>query len=145
MNEMLKITLEELKNKVLENLEHIRINDLEVTKVVRLSESSERILQLKSRFEENKELLNENLNLLDAQYKIVAIINKYKPTTQTQKKEFTAKELTECFSATISGLIAFNEEHPFYTDMHFVEKLIEFYTKNEQYEECARLSELKGL
>jgi len=145
MNEMLKQTLEELKNKVLENLECIRVNELEIKTIVIRADSEDKFIQLKSKFEENKELLNDNLNLLDAQYKIVGIINKYKPSSPVQKKEYSKKEIADCYNATIIGVIAFNEEHPFFNDVDFVEKLINFYTSNEQYEECARLSEMKGL
>ncbi len=144
METKLKNTLEELKLKILENLETIRLNDKVISLMMVTPQTTEKLNKLKEKFEENKELLNENVTILDAQFKIVSMISKFKSSDDTQSVSNIQKNINELFNETITGKLNFDKKHPFYKDQEFINQLISHYSSNEQFEECNKLLDLKN-
>jgi hypothetical protein len=56
---------------------------------------------------------------------------------------YSITDAQEVFALTIKEVVQFNEEHPFYNDTKFIDKLIVFYESKEAYEQCQELKKLK--
>jgi hypothetical protein len=51
----------------------------------------------------------------------------------------------ECWQKTIQGEIPYDEEHPCFGDDSFFNKLLAHYEKNEEYEQCSTLMQMKSV
>jgi hypothetical protein len=147
MKELLKKLLDEMKIKVMANLEQAKEQESDIRKLLSSPETFERAFNMQKKFERTREILNENHDYLEIQMKIVKLIDKYRntdfmniPITQLSEKKIEI----DYFIETIEGRLIFNEYHPFYLDEIFITDLISFNLKNENYEECKRLLEIKN-
>ncbi len=45
----------------------------------------------------------------------------------------------EIFQLTVRRVVPFDEKHPFYNDFNFIEEMIDYHKKREEYERCQEL------
>lgn len=147
MKELLKAIMEEMKKKVVSNLEVVKENEADIKRLLNDPEGYEKAFNLQMRFDKNRSILSENLEYLNLQLKIVAFIDKYKYADflKTPFQDLLKKDPAniDFFNETIEGTILFNENHPLFKDEIFINKLIEHYLEKEDYEECKRLFQIK--
>ena len=51
----------------------------------------------------------------------------------------------EIFQLTVRRVVSFDEKHPFYNDYGFIEEMIEYHKKREEYERCQELQTILKL
>lgn len=133
MKTLLHESMQMLKDKILENLEII------ITKQEQLDQTTNfpNTTQVKNKeiiLNTIEELKNQNIELLDIQYKLASLVLKL-PIIQKQETN-QIYNTTDLFYQTISGKICFNDNHPEFNNTSFAKKLIEYYSRQEKYEEC---------
>ena len=147
MKGILKQLLDEMKEKVITNLEIVRRNETIVKNYLSEPESSIKSEVLQNSFTANRIILNDNMDYLELQLKIVNLINKYRQT-EIMKLPYNSiieKDLAniDFFIETIEGRFTFNEYHPYYRDEDFIDRLMAYYLEQEQFEECERVACIK--
>ena len=80
--------------------------------------------------DDNKKLLTENQDLLNIQKLIQDYMAKYVANNPS------LLSFDECLEYTIKGILPLDEEHPWINNSENLNKLMEYYTKAEDYEMC---------
>jgi|WetSurMetagenome_2_1015567.scaffolds.fasta_scaffold433678_2 hypothetical protein len=146
MKDFLRQLLDEMKDKVISNLKEVKGNEADIRKYLTNPETYSRAYNLQLKYKYNRKLLNENIDYLEVQHKIVNLITKY------GQKDFMKtpieKLLAQCvdidyFNETIEGRLTFNENHPYYRDEQFIDQLLQHYLNVENYEECLRIKAIR--
>jgi hypothetical protein len=147
MRYLLRQLLDEMKGKVVSNLEEIKKKESVIRELLQAPYSHQKNISLERQFISNKELLAENMDYLELQIKIVAMIDKYKNTDLIRLPLESIIEQEplniDFFTETIDGRLAFNEYHPNYNDEYFINRLLAYYLEHEKFEECKKLVDLK--
>lgn len=147
MKELLKKLLDEMKVKVMTNLEQAKEHESDIRKLLSSQETFEKAFNMQKKFERTRQILSENHDYLEIQMKIVKLIDKYRNTDfmNMPLAPKTEKKIEiDYFKETIEGRMVFNEYHPYYLDEIFIGDLITYFLKKENFEECQRLIELKN-
>jgi hypothetical protein len=147
MKDLLRQLLEEMKDKVLENLKEVKENETDIRKLLMNPDSFERAFNLQLKYKYNRKLLNENIDYLDVQHKVVNLISKYSQSElmKTPLETLLAQSLDiDYYTETIAGRMTFNENHPYYRDSQFIDQLFQHYITIEDFEECKRLNSIKS-
>ncbi len=122
-------------NEKLKNLSNINISDDEKEKLI------------KKLNEENKKLMEENNDCINLQINLSNFLNKYRfsKSLNTQISIETTSLLTEneIFYLTINNKVVIDCNHPALKNENLFNKLLEYYTKIENYEKCKELLEFK--
>jgi hypothetical protein len=100
---------------------------------------------------ENHELTRQNISYLELHNRLLIFIKSLKDISLTDidivnimsENEDITFDRDEFFNQTIHDVISFDEEHPFFNDEEFKKELIDYYTKNEEYEKCIKLKNKK--
>ncbi len=146
----LKQTLEELRQRVRDNLITLYENDLEIQAILKESdsESETRLNMLKERESINKIITRENREALKIQVMIVNFLKQYNsidnPNNMIQQvldekfpenKNFQNEEKNNkninTIKQTINGELAYTESHPHYNNEQFIDELIDYYKKTK--------------
>ena len=141
-------TIDELKQKVKGNVELINKNQDAIKQMLKHARAEEYAGQYDVYNSKNRELLSQNNDLINVQLTLVNFLDKYKDTAILKPEIpmvdiYSITDIQEVFALTIKGIVPFNEEHPHYNDLSFIEKLIVFYENKEDYEFCLELKKLK--
>jgi hypothetical protein len=143
MREIMKKTIEVLKEKVKSNLLIIQNNQKEIRELLKQPVSSERSTQLEEKYALNKVLLTENNDFINVQLTLTNFLEKYNNSDFFEKEMVTApcsfSSEKECFELTVNGNIPYDTQHPYYNDDNFFQKLLNYYQEIEDYESCHRL------
>jgi hypothetical protein len=135
-------TIEVLKLKVRQNLIQIQTNQKEIRELLGTPASDERSTKMEELYASNKLLLAENSDFISVQLTLSNFIDKYSNTSVLEGEMANVKaplSENECFEKTINGELTFNQEHPFYSDNTFFQKLMNHYQSMEDYETCSLL------
>jgi hypothetical protein len=146
MKDHLRQLLDEMKDKVLDNLKTVKENEVDIRELLTNPDTYERAFNIQMKYKFNKKLLNENMAYLEVQHKIVNLLSKYGNTEfmKTPLQTLLARSLdTDYFKETIKGRLVFNENHPYYRDEQFIDLLLQHYLSVEDYNECNRLKAIK--
>jgi hypothetical protein len=143
MKKLMKQVLDELKDKVLNNLNTVRANEKVIREALSMTDNSSKTRLLNEKFEQNRGLLNQNLDYLEIQRRIVKLIDKFRPEnagdTESKQLLIEASQYVDIdfWALTLDGSIPFNELHPMVKNEDFYQKLIDYYVEREEYEKCA--------
>jgi len=147
MRYLLRQLLDEMKEKVVSNLDEIKKNESKIRELLAAPYSHQKNISLEKQFIQNKNTLAENMDYLELQIKIVALIDKYKNTDLIKLPLESIIEQEplniDFFNETIEGRLAFNEYHPNYYDESFINRLLTYYLDQENFEECKKLIDIK--
>ena len=150
MIEQLKSILEDLRKEVNQNLKTIKRNREAIELLKIANESIEIKNQIDNLYKTNKTLLIVN----DANLKLQNGINQF---ISSQHSNLNAKKSDmkvpvpkkggkiDFFKLTVDGEIPFNEYHPKFNDEMFVQELLDYYIKIEDYEECSKIQKVKSM
>jgi hypothetical protein len=149
MRDMIKKTIDILKEKVRANLLEIQNNQKEIRELLKQPVSAERSACLEEKYALNKVLLAENNDFINVQLTLTNFYEKYSNTDVFNIKEVVPVQLqfkneSECFELTVSGQIIYNQDHPYFTDDNFFQKLLHYYQDKEDYEKCSKLVQEKN-
>jgi hypothetical protein len=149
MKDMVKKTVDVLKEKVKSNLLEIQSNQMQIRELLKQPVSAERSTQLEEKYAINKVLLAENNDFINIQLSLSNFMEKYSNSnifdTQAVTAPCACTSEGECFEMTINGVLSFNAQHPFYEDDNFFHKLMKYYQDVEDYENCDKLVKEKSL
>lgn len=144
MKDLFRQILEEMKDKVMHNLDAVKEHEGEIKKLSAQTETYARDFNLQMKRRLSRQILSDNLDYLELQLKILNFIDKYK------FEGFMKMELppiirsgVDYFKETIEGNIEFNARHPFYRNEQFIDRLMQFYLSKEDYANCDKLAKLK--
>ena len=147
MKELMQQTIRVLKDKVNRNLEIIKENQNVIKEILKEPFSEDRSTRLKERYDMNKSLLMENNDFINVQLTLINFIDKYKNSVvmaEVLSKSIVGKmQPDDYFTATINGEIPYNDEHPYFSDDSFFDKLLSYYKEREDYEMCGKLLKTK--
>ena len=149
MLQLINKTIEGLKVRVKNNLELINENQKEIKVILEKQDSPEKRLEFDKLFNKNKELLAQNNDYINIQLTLINFVEKYKTTSVLQEDSsvvdiYSITDEKEIFELTKKGVLPFNEAHPKFEDSTFIDKLIQHYGQEEDYEKCQELVELKN-
>jgi hypothetical protein len=142
MKDMIKKTIETLKEKVKLNLLDIQKNQQEIRELLKQPISEKRAEKLEERYALNKVLLAENNDFINVQLTLTNFVDKYSNTTIFEGAMASMPcclNESDCFEKTINGNLPFNQQHPFYNNDIFFQKLMTYYQGVENYEACGRI------
>lgn len=148
MVEYITKTIEELKQRVKSNVDLINKNQDAIKQMLKHSRSEEYAGQCDIYNTKNRELLAQNNDLINVQLTLVNFLDKYKNTAIIRQDIplidiYSITDIQEVFALTIKGIADFNEQHPYYYNAEFIDKLIVYYENKEDYERCEQLQKLK--
>jgi hypothetical protein len=145
MKDLIQQTIELLKLRVKTNLERIKDNQLKIKEILKQPTSSDRTSKFEEQYQENKNLLAENNDFINIQLTLINFLEKYKNSDTLKFEEpVNVENIDDVFHYTVKGKIKYDPAHPYFTDNTFFERLMTYYQKNEQYEQCDRLMRLKN-
>jgi hypothetical protein len=149
MKDMIKRTIDILKEKVRSNLLEIQNNQKEIRELLKQPVSAERSASLEEKYALNKVLLAENNDFINVQLTLTNFYEKYNNTDVFNVKEEVPVQLqfkneNECFELTVNGHLVYNQDHPYFTDDNFFQKLLHYYQDREDYERCSKLVQEKN-
>lgn len=145
MRNQINSILDNLRVKFKQNLEEINKNQQSLQTI--LKNSDEYGEKFEAYITKNKQLLVENNDLLNVQSTLNRFLGKYGDTSVfsdiSADSALPEVDEQELFEDTVDGSIRFDESHPMYSEPQFVDKLIEHYEGNEDYELCNGLKGIK--
>ena len=149
MRDMFQKTIDALKKRVKINLKAINNNQKVIKELLAQPDSPERKNEFEKYYSANKKLLQENNDYINIQLTLINFLEKYKGTavlddTLSIVDIYSISDEVEVLDLTLKGVVAFNEKHPKYNDMDFIDKLIAHYESMELYEKCQELTNLKS-
>jgi hypothetical protein len=148
MKDVMKKTVDVLKEKVKSNLLVIQNNQKEIRSLLKQPVSSERSALLEEKYALNKILLAENNDFINIQLALTNFLEKYHNSEIFDKEMVTAhckfSDEKECFELTVNGNLPYNTQHPYYNDDKFFQKLLHYYQDIEDYESCSKLVKEKN-
>lgn len=146
MKDLMQQTIKVLKEKVNNNLEIIKENQIQIKEILKEPFSEDRSKRLKEKYDINKSLLMENNDFINIQLTLINFIDKYKNSmvmAQVGNGRNQAVQV-DYFEATVSGDMPFDQNHPLYNDENFFGKLMEHFQTAENYEMCSKLLRTKN-
>lgn len=104
--------------------------------------------QYEEYLQQNRELLSENNDLINVQQTLLNFLEKYKETAILKEEVplqdiYSVTNKQEHFILTIKEIVPFNDEHPYYNNTEFIEKLLQYYKNIQDMEKCQELTCLK--
>jgi hypothetical protein len=149
MRDMIKRTIELLKEKVKSNLLEIQNNQKEIRNLLKQPVSAERSAELEEKYSLNKILLAENNDFINVQLTLTNFLEKYNTSDifeneQSVNSPYQCMGEKDCFELTVNGSLSFNSQHPFFNDDNFFQKLLRYYQDMEDYENCSKLVKEKN-
>jgi hypothetical protein len=145
MKDLIQQTIELLKLRVKTNLEKIKDNQLKIKEILKQPTSSERTMKFEEQYQENKNLLAENNDFINIQLTLINFLEKYKNSDTLKTEEpVNIQNVDAVFDHTIKGKMKFDTSHPYFADELFFERLMKYYQKNEQYEQCQKLIRIRN-
>lgn len=144
MKDMIQKTIEVLKEKIRANLLQIQNNQKEIRNLLKQSVSEERSALLEEGYALNKALLAENNDFINVQLTLTNFIEKYSNSQlfSGSEENFSTNE-NECFEQIVTGKARFDENHPYFNNEAFFQKLMDHYQHIEDYESCSKLMSYK--
>lgn len=141
-------TINELKQKVNQNIGQIKNNQTLIKKIIKESDIQKHEKRYYTFNARNKELINQNNDLINVQLTLVKFLEKYKDTAILDENIplvdiYSITDEQEVFALTTKNVVTFDEAHPYYLNQNFIEKLILHYEFTEDYEQCQKLITLK--
>lgn len=147
MKDLIKNTIDTLKEKVKSNLFEIQENQKEIRNWLKQPISEQRTAELEEKYSLNKILLSENNDFINVQLTLNAFVEKYSGTDLFEKDKVKVPcgnmGESDCFEMTVNGKITFDARHPFYSNESFYNKLLDHYKHIEDYENCMKLVNTK--
>lgn len=144
MKDMIQKTIEVLKEKIRANLLEIQNNQKEIRNLLKQPVSEERSAQLEERYALNKALLAENNDFINVQLTLTNFVEKYGHNQLFSGIETSSMlNENESFELIVSGKVKFDENHPYFENEAFFQKLLEYYQHIEDYESCSKLMNYK--
>jgi hypothetical protein len=149
MRDLLQKTIDELKKRVKKNLKAINSNQKIIKDLLNQPNTPERASEFEKYYSANKHLLQENNDYINIQLTLINFLEKYKSTAVLNDDLpvvdiYSITDELEVLDLTLKGVVVFNEKHPRFNDTEFIDKMIRHYEKQELYEKCSELLELKS-
>jgi hypothetical protein len=149
MRELIQKTIEVLKKKVKKNLELINGNQKVIKQLINEPANPERSTEFVRYYDANKTMLQENNDYINIQLTLINFLEKYKGTAVLEDSMpivdiYSITDESEIMDLTVKGIVTFDEDHPRFHDSAFINKLILYYGRIEDYEKCQELSELRS-
>jgi hypothetical protein len=158
MVEILRNSIEVLRQKVRSNLDLLHQNEKKIKEILKEPVSEIRSEKLNQRFNCNKKVLKENNDAIMLQKEMLIFIeNYYSETTKLPKKQNVSEKTTQkvkpenkkleitkddYLDLTINGALDFDIHHPYFNDKSFFNELLNHFSEIEDYETCSKLTKL---
>lgn len=149
MRELLQKTIDELKFRVKKNLNVINKNQIQIKQLLATNNSDDSATEYEKCYSVNKKLLQENNDYINIQLTLINFLEKYKGTAVLDNSIpvvdiYSITDEAEVFALTLKGIVKFDEKHPQYNNINFIDKMLSHYETMEEYEKCHKLIELKS-
>jgi len=149
MRELIQRTIDILKQRVKNNLEVINSNQKLIKELLGKKNTSENSSEFERYYGTNKTMLQENNDYINIQLTLINFLEKYKGTAVIEETLpivdiYSITDDHEVLDLTLKGIVAFDENHPKFNDMDFIDRLIAHYKHTEEYEKCKELVDLKS-
>lgn len=155
MIEILKNSVDILKQRVRYNLDLLHQNENSIKETLKEPVSEKRSEKLNQQFFLSKKIIAENNETVKLQKEIKSYLDNYHNTitefTQGRDLKNNSTELEneiceiskeDYFNLTIKGEIIFDVHHPYFRDESFFNGLLSYFISIENYEMCSQLVEL---
>lgn len=147
MDKLVDKMLRILRKQVNQNNEEIRLNQEEINRLLSNTIHLEKQKDLNNKYLLNKELLDENADMINFQVILSEFWDKYgclfensdDLDDESDENDDGCKEHLKYFNQTISGKIKFDHDHPQFNNPDFFVKLLSYYEEKEDYEMCDKL------
>lgn len=145
MKELFRQIIEDMKNKVIDNLDVVKEYEGDIKDLSSQPESYARSFNLQMKRRRSRQILNDNLDYLELQLKIINFVDKYR-NDDFMKMTLPPRIIkgVDYFKETIEGRMTFNDSHPYFKDEAFIDRLMQYYLSIEDYSNCDKLAKLKS-
>lgn len=149
MRELIQKTIDILKLRVKNNLEIINTNQRSIKEILKNKNSMDGSMEFEKYYGINKTMLHENNDYINIQLTLINFLEKYKGTAVLEDTLpivdiYSITDDCEVLDLTLKGVVKFDEKHPRYHDTDFIDMLITHYQRNEEYEKCQSLFDMKS-
>ena len=149
MRELIQKTIDVLKQRVKSNLEIINSNQKLIKELLGKKNTTENSSEFERYYGANKKMLQENNDYINIQLTLINFLEKYKGTAVIEESLpivdiYSITDELEILDLTLKGIVDFDEKHPRFNDMDFIDRLISHYKRTEEYEKCQELYDLKS-
>jgi hypothetical protein len=149
MRELIQKTIDILKARVKNNLEIINSNQRSIKEILKNKNSMDGSVDFEKYYSMNKTMLQENNDYINIQLTLINFLEKYKGTAVLEDTLpiidiYSITDDIEVLDLTLKGVVQFDEKHPRYNDSDFIDLLISHYQRNEEYERCQELFDMKS-
>jgi len=136
--ESLENALGFLVDRMAGNVNKVKLNSVLARDMVSSDTYSKKVEEIRN---ENRNLLDENKQLLNLQLSLRKYLSVYKDAIINDQEQINAIERTvnEWFELTIKGEVELNENHPMINNEDFLNDLLHFYKDCEEYEKCDKV------
>lgn len=136
IKDQLKDVVDLLKTTVHSNINTIKMNDKKLNELLK-DQSSDKIRQeINSYRDVNKKLMYINKNAIQIQFDIIYLLQEQSSVFYDMNLQLEEPDYKDYFQKTINMEIDYNIRHPFFSNEHFYNELLEHLTNNEEYEYC---------
>jgi hypothetical protein len=150
MNQLINKLIDFLKEHVSQNNKEIQFNQQEIDKL--LSDISLNPLKkdLDTKYNLNRQLLNENADFVKMQLELSEFLEKYKHLFPADFRENSLivkdeDESGKLLMQTVNGKLKFDTAHPQFDNPRFFQALLKYYESHEDYEMCDKLLKIRKL
>jgi hypothetical protein len=149
MRELVQKTIDILKHRVKSNLEVINSNQKIIKELLGKRNTTDNSTEFERYYNANKTMLQENNDYINIQLTLINFLEKYKGTAVLEDSLpivdiYSITDEHEILDLTLKGIVTFDENHPRFNDMDFIDRLISHYKHTEEYEKCQELYDLKS-
>ncbi len=172
MSEQIYILVEMIKERISQNIRIIKENEEVIKNFLVQAKIADHSEQINKNDSINRNLKNENRELINLQMKLVNYLNKFKEVLENQTQisssihdnldsdinpsnsiehidysiSFDVDDFydDQIFTLTTKGELIFESSHPKFYDEDFFKRLFKYYSDIENYEMCSLLNTIKG-
>jgi hypothetical protein len=141
MFDLMKQAIEVLKHKVALNLDEIRKNEIRFRTLLSQLKGMGDSAEMNKILELNKNLLSENFDFINLQISLLKFIEKHQKQQVLSSNENATfetdvpPEVADIFELTVSGSMAYNNEHPLFFDDDFYNRLMKYFEEKNDKEQ----------
>ncbi|MBN2349926.1 MAG: hypothetical protein JXJ22_13860 [Bacteroidales bacterium] len=142
---LIKNTISAIQERINNNKKIIEENKIKISENLHNSAPIKTNNEYVKYYEMYKSLVAENADLIKVYDTLIEFYNSYKDTAVLNSDQpiidiYSVTNEDEIFELTIKGLVKFNFHHPYYGNKKFINRLLNYYLENEEYEKCHELN-----
>jgi len=133
--EQIKREIESLNEKIRNNLDILKSNLDNINNLLKEPDTLKRSLLIDIYYHHNLDLIAENRAIFKTRDSLLKILKvNFTEFAETEVPKYIVSNLDLFLKETIDNKILFNQEHPYYRNINFIESLLTYFEKTKDYQ-----------